>query len=73
MVKIKEGLSNFENDNSNVPNPNEEITDNKMNEHTVNEQIISKPQDQEQAIVLVEQFEQKTAGFWMRFWAFIID
>lgn len=65
-------MSNFENDNSNVPNPTDEVIENKIVGHSVNEQS-NLQNELQQPTKIVEQFEQKTAGFWMRFWAFIID
>lgn len=56
-------MSNFENDNLNVPNTNE-IQE--LNE-------VAKQHQENQHVQVVQQYEQKTAGFWMRFWAFIVD
>lgn len=64
-------MSEFENNNSIVPTPNEEqpIT------HSNVEENEATPKAPTTKIVktVVEEYEKKTAGFWVRFFAYIID
>lgn len=61
-------MSNIENNDSNASLPEEQIVSNPSIQE---EQIVSNTINQQ--ILVEEQYDEKTAGFWMRFWAFIVD
>lgn len=65
-------MSEIENNNSIVPVPNEEEQQTSSNA-TIESKPVEKVQKTRFIPTVVEKYENKTAGFWIRFWAFVID